>query len=97
MNANAPAFDGAKSMPRIYSRAQWERGMAISTAASAVVAEHHGAELGVHGDIVFVFVSARLRGCEIFGSMLRVIEDSDRFYLGRYLSYLNHILCHHKS
>ena len=55
MNANAAAFDGAKSMPRIYSRAQLERGMAIAAAASAVVAENPGDELGVHGDAIFVF------------------------------------------
>jgi len=56
VNANAPAFDGANSQPRIGSRAQWERGMAIAAAVPPVVAEDHGRECGGHDGVVFLLV-----------------------------------------
>ena len=62
MNGNAPAVDGAKSLPRICSRAHWERGMAIAAAASSVVAENHGCEFGGHGGVVFL-LSSRKKKC----------------------------------
>ncbi len=54
MNANAPDFDGEKSLPRIGSRSHWERGMAIAAAASSAVAENHGCEFGGHGGVVLL-------------------------------------------
>jgi len=54
VNANAPAFDGANSLRRIGSSAQWERGMAIAAAVAPVVAEDHGRECGGHGGVVFL-------------------------------------------
>ncbi len=59
MNANVPAFDGAGSLMRIGSKAQCERGMEIAAAVSPVVAEDHGRELGVHGDIDFCLCEIR--------------------------------------
>ena len=54
VNANAPAFDGAKSLWWIGTRAHWERGMDIAAAVAPVVAKDHGRELEVHGDIIFL-------------------------------------------
>ena len=54
VNVNAPAVDGARSPPGIGSRARWERWVAIAVAASAMVAENHDRDFGVHGDAIFV-------------------------------------------
>ena len=55
VNVNAPAVDGARSPLGIGSRAHWERWAAIAAAASAMVAENHDWDFGVHGDaIIFV-------------------------------------------
>ena len=53
MNAKAPAFDNAKSLSYNGSMAHWERGMAVSAAVPAVVAEDHGRELRDRGDANF--------------------------------------------
>ena len=45
----------AKSPPRIRSRVDEERGMALTAAVSSLAAENHRGEFGVHGDAIFYF------------------------------------------
>ena len=55
----ASGDDNAKSPPRIRSRVDEERGMALAAAVSWMAVENHGGESGLHDDaIVFIFVSS---------------------------------------